>query len=124
VAHHPFICNSRRRNSVILTKMSKISEIKLKVSENKVVVYSKTYCPFCKKAKSALGETGLKDYVLFELDTMDDGDAYQDALKEITGARSVPRVFIGGKFVGGGDDVKSLHSRGELKKMLVECGAL
>ncbi|XP_015761622.1 PREDICTED: glutaredoxin-like [Acropora digitifera] len=104
--------------------MSKISEIKLKVSENKVVVYSKTYCPFCKKAKSALGETGLKDYVLFELDTMDEGDAYQDALKEITGARSVPRVFIGGKFVGGGDDVKALHSRGELKKMLVECGAL
>ena len=94
MAHHPFICNSRRRNSVILTKMSKISEIKLKVSENKVVVYSKTYCPFCKKAKSALGETGLKDYVLFELDTMDDGDAYQDALKEITGARSVSVVTL------------------------------
>ena len=36
----------------------------------------------------------------------------------------VPRVFIGGKFVGGGDDVKALHSRGELKKMLAECGAL
>lgn len=94
MAHHPLICNSRRSSPAVLAKMSKISEIKLKVSENKVVVYSKTYCPFCKKAKSALGETGLKDYVLFELDTMDDGDAYQDALKEITGARSVSVVAL------------------------------
>lgn len=74
--------------------MSKVSEIKLKISENKVVVYSKTYCPFCKKAKTALGETGLKDYVLIELDTMDDGEVYQDALKEITGARSVSFVTL------------------------------
>lgn len=25
-------------------------------------------------------------------------------LQEITGGRSVPRVFVGGKFIGGGDD--------------------
>ena len=74
--------------------MSKVSEIKLKISENKVVVYSKTYCPFCKKAKTALDETGLKDYVLIELDTMDDCEAYQDSLKQITGARSVSFVTL------------------------------
>lgn len=31
-------------------------------------------------------------------------DTIQDYLKTKTGARSVPRVFINGKFFGGGDD--------------------
>ena len=36
----------------------------------------------------------------------------------------VPRVFIGGKFVGGGDDVKKLQDTGKLKPMLQDAGAL
>jgi glutaredoxin len=32
----------------------------------------------------------------------------QDALAQVTGARTVPRVFIGTKFVGGGDDTTRL----------------
>ena len=36
----------------------------------------------------------------------------------------VPRVFIDGKFVGGGDDVKQLQASGKLKPMLREAGAL
>ena len=43
---------------------------------------------------------------------------YQDILKEITGARSVPRVFLDGKFIGGGDDVEKLFKSGELAKKL------
>ena len=78
-------------------KMSgKVEEVKLKVSSNKVVVYSKTYCPYCTKAKSALANAGLKDYVLIELDEMDDGAEFQDALQKITGARSVSRVLFYG----------------------------
>ena len=69
--------------------MSKVEEIKLKISSNNVVVYSKTYCPFCKKAKSALEDAGLKEYVVIELDEIEDGAAFQDALQQITGARSV-----------------------------------
>ena len=37
-----------------------------------------------------------------QLDGRADMDDIQDALKDITGARSVPRVFVGGQFVGGG----------------------
>ena len=39
-------------------------------------------------------------------------------------ARSVPRVFVGGKFIGGGDDTAALHSRGELKSKLEAAGAI
>ncbi len=38
-----------------------------KVKTNKVMVFSKSYCPFCKMAKEALNETGVK-YGLVELD--------------------------------------------------------
>ena len=33
-------------------------------------------------------------------------------------------MFIGGKFVGGGDDVKKLADQGKLKPMLQAAGAL
>lgn len=68
--------------------MSK-AHVELQIKDNKVVVFSKTYCPFCKKAKEALSSTGLKDYALVELDERDDGDEIQDILKGITGGRSV-----------------------------------
>jgi glutaredoxin 3 len=59
-----------------------------------------------------------------ELDERDDGNAIQDYLGQLTGGRSVPRVFVGGKFIGGGDDTVALHNKGELKKKLEEAGAL
>jgi glutaredoxin 3 len=36
----------------------------------------------------------------------------------MTGARSVPRVFVDGNFIGGGTDVKKLYETGALAKML------
>jgi glutaredoxin len=42
-----------------------------------------------------------------QLDQRADGDAIQDALQQITGGRSVPRVFVDGTFIGGGDDTVS-----------------
>jgi glutaredoxin-related protein len=47
-----------------------------------------------------------------QLDLRDDGEDIQAALGEITGARSVPRVFVGGKFIG--EDVSLSLSAREL----------
>jgi len=38
----------------------------------------------------------------------------QDVLKRMTGARSVPRVFINGKCIGGGDETAALQKKGKL----------
>jgi glutaredoxin 3 len=48
----------------------------------------------------------------------------QEYLQEITGGRSVPRVFVGGKFIGGGDDTARLKRSGELQVILQQAGAL
>merc|ERR1719495_3001849 len=53
-----------------------------------------------------------------EIENRDDCDQIQDYLKRLTGARSVPRVFINKKFVGGGSEMKELAKSGELEKLL------
>mmetsp|Transcript_23396 Transcript_23396/g.59159 ORF Transcript_23396/g.59159 Transcript_23396/m.59159 type:complete len:154 (-) Transcript_23396:233-694(-) len=87
------------------------------IKGSKVMVFSKTWCPFCIKAKKALDSVGAK-YSVMELDDREDGGEIQDVFVELTGARSVPRVFIDGKFVGGGDDIVRLMNSGELEKMV------
>ncbi|KFM26201.1 Glutaredoxin-C4 [Auxenochlorella protothecoides] len=100
--------------------------VKQTISETRVVVFSKTFCPYCKKAKAALASVGLKGDALkvIELDTREDGNAIQDALLELTGGRSVPRVFIDGDFFGGGDDTDAAAKSGKLAELLRSKGIL
>ncbi|XP_046839491.1 glutaredoxin-like [Xenia sp. Carnegie-2017] len=118
-----------RRQSRLICSISKkmgnkTDWVEAQIKGNKVVVFSKTYCPFCDMAKKALAEVGLSDYLLYELDNRDDGEEIMDILKRITGGRTVPRVFIGGKFVGGGSEVRDFQKSGELVSMLKSAGAL
>ena len=68
-----------------------------------------------------LGSTGYK---VVELDQRDDGSDILDYMLELTGGRTVPRVFIDGEFIGGADDTAALDESGKLKIMLKEKGIL
>ena len=46
------------------------------IEENKVAVFSKSFCPYCHMAKEALNETGVK-YKVIELDTPEYGELLQ-----------------------------------------------
>nr|AFC37789.1 glutaredoxin 1 [Aphelenchoides fragariae] len=96
------------------------------IKQYKVVGFSKSYCPYCKKAKEALDSYKFKEgaFGWIEIEDRKDMDEIQDYLKELTGARSVPRVFINQKFFGGGDDTKAAHSNGKLEKALQEAQAI
>ena len=87
------------------------------IESHRVVVISKTFCPFCKNAKSSLKSAGI-DFKAFEIESNPDMSAIQDELKNITGARSVPRVFIDQKFFGGGDDTVAGVRSGKIQKLL------
>ncbi|XP_071455208.1 glutaredoxin-1-like [Hetaerina americana] len=88
-----------------------------KIQGDKVVLFSKSTCPYCDQAKDLFTSLGYK-YTAYELDTMPNCSDIQDYLKEKTGARTVPRVFIGGKCIGGASDTKQLHNAGKLKALL------
>nr|AAL04507.1 glutaredoxin [Tilia platyphyllos] len=93
------------------------------VSGNPVVVFSKSYCPFCVSVKQLLEQIGAS-FKAIELDNESDGSEIQAALAEWTGQRTVPNVFIGGKHIGGCDSTTAMHKNGKLIPLLTEAGAV
>ena len=98
--------------------MSAAADIaKQAIDSNAIMVFSKTYCPYCTRAKNALSELNLK-YEVYELDVRSDGDAIQKALLDLTGQRTVPNVFVRGNHVGGCDKTLAAIADGSLQRML------
>nr|ACZ05049.1 putative glutaredoxin [Polygonatum sibiricum] len=93
------------------------------VSTNSVVVFSKSYCPYCVDVKKLLSELGAT-FKAIELDTESDGGKIQGALAQWTKQRTVPNVFIGGKHIGGCDATMGMHKDGKLVPLLTEAGAV
>ncbi|CAK7345590.1 unnamed protein product [Dovyalis caffra] len=91
--------------------------VKKTISSHQIVIFSKSYCPYCKRAKGVFKELNQKPHVI-ELDQREDGHDIQDALGEIFGRRTVPQVFIDGKHIGGSDDTMEAYESGELAKRL------
>lgn len=87
------------------------------IGSTNVVVFSKTYCPFCKATKSLMEDLKI-DAKIIELDEIDNGAAIQDALKDLTGQRTVPNVFIKGQHLGGNDVTQAAAKSGKLQKLL------
>jgi glutaredoxin 3 len=84
--------------SVPSSDLSVADHIQELIHKYPVVVFSKSYCPYSKKAKDILSKYKLdKNYHVVELDQLPSKtDEYQDELGKLTGARTVPRVFING----------------------------
>lgn len=91
--------------------------VKRTVSSHNIVIFSKSYCPYCRRAKAVFKELKQVPHVI-ELDQRDDGSNIQDALGHIVGRRTVPQVFIKGKHIGGSDDTVEAYENGELAKLL------
>ncbi|KAK6628004.1 hypothetical protein RUM43_002100 [Polyplax serrata] len=87
------------------------------ITRDEIVIFSKTYCPYCKMAKEIFDNLNRK-YTVIELDKREDGSAIQTVLGQMTGVRTVPRVFLNGRCIGGGNDIKSLYESGRLMDML------
>eukprot|EP00794_Sanderia_malayensis_P006227 gene6227-6943_t len=87
------------------------------IAENVVMIFSKSYCPFCKKVKALFESLGVA-YNALELDIEANGEAIQAELANKTGQKTVPNVFIKGNHVGGADSVTKAHSEGKLLQML------
>ncbi|GJX65711.1 monothiol glutaredoxin-S10 [Tanacetum coccineum] len=68
--------------------------VKKTVSDNPVVVYSKTWCSYSMEVKSLFNRLGVQPLVV-ELDQMGaQGPQLQKVLERLTGQHTVPNVFI------------------------------
>jgi glutaredoxin 3 len=87
------------------------------IKSSKIMVFSKTYCPYCKKAKEAISKiTSL--YSVCELDVVSDGAEMQAALLDMTGQKTVPNIFVNGKHIGGCDSTVAAIASGEFQKLI------
>lgn len=81
---------------------------------SKVTIYSKSYCPYCDRAKALFKSKG----VAFDEIMLDDKDDEFAQLKQKTGLMTVPQIFINDTLVGGYTDLAALDREGKLDPML------
>jgi len=79
-----------------------------------VKIYTKSYCPYCKRAKALLDQ---KKIPYQEIDIENDSDGAEKLFAQ-TGFRTVPQIFIGDECIGGSDDLYALEKKGELATRL------
>jgi glutaredoxin-like protein len=75
-----------------------------------VVIFAKVGCPHCARAKALLDKAGL----VYEEVTLGKGIT-SSTLRAVSGAGTAPQVFIGGKLIGGADELER-HFAGNQKK--------
>lgn len=88
------------------------NEIEQYIKANSIMIFSKSYCPFCNKVKDMFTSKGLT-FKSIELDEMgQQGANIQAALLQKTGQKTVPSVFFNSKHIGGCDDTMGAAQRG------------
>ncbi len=80
-----------------------------------ITIYSKSWCPYCDRAKSLLASKGQE---WSEIDVEADPARLSEMIQRSGGRRTVPQIFIGERYVGGFDELAALQGAGELDKLL------
>ncbi|GAA5913717.1 hypothetical protein JCM8208_003864 [Rhodotorula glutinis] len=88
-----------------------------------VVVFSKTTCPYSKRAKERLERLGLRPAMhVVEVDQRPDMPQLKALLRRRTNHATWPNIIVGSRSIGGADDLERLLDSGELGEMLDEVG--
>lgn len=97
-------------------KENETSDINTKptASNNKVVIYTTRFCPYCIRAKALLTQKNVP----FEEIAVDSDRARYGEMMAKSGRTSVPQIWIGDFHVGGCDELHALERAGKLDKLL------
>ncbi|KAK0505129.1 thioredoxin-like protein [Armillaria luteobubalina] len=88
-----------------------------------LVVFSKSYCQFSKRAKTLLESLELDPPMrVIEVDLRDDSIQLKSLLTRLTSHSTFPNVILRGTSIGGSDDLAKLHAEGKLKGILEGAG--
>jgi glutaredoxin len=89
-----------------------------------VVIFSKSYCHYSKRAKGILLDKYVIDPTPFvvELDYHPLGKQIQANLEDMTGRKTVPNVLISGKSIGGSDEIVALDDQHALVDKIKSIG--
>ena len=90
------------------------------IAENEVVLFMKgnAMMPQCGYSKRAVGLIGQYRDDVATVDTLQNLEAFREALDEHSGWDTIPQTFVDGEFIGGSDILAELDERGELAAKL------
>lgn len=80
----------------------------------KIEIYTKSYCPYCDRAKELLR---IKGATFTEYDVTTD-PAGEREMRARSGRETVPEIFVDGRLLGGCADLFELDERGQLDALL------
>lgn len=81
-----------------------------------ITLYTKGYCPFCKRAKTLLTQQGITDWTEYDLEL--EPNRLNEMLTRSSGHRTVPQIFIDNEHIGGSDDLYDLIASGKFEAVL------
>ncbi len=98
-------------------------EIQETVRSKPVVLYGLEWCEFCWSVRRMFQEAGI-DYEAIDLDSAtyqaeDRGGKLRAALRQITGAPTIPQIFVGGTHIGGATETFDAYNSGTLEALLI-----
>lgn len=75
-----------------------------------VTVFSRSGCPHCVRAKTGLREAGI------EFESLELNNEFTDrTLRAVSGATTVPQVFVNGELIDGADELETWLSADQHK---------
>lgn len=80
-----------------------------------VTLYTRTYCPYSRRAKEILRTKGIEFH---EIDIERDPSREAEMIERAAGRDTVPEIFIEGHHIGGCDELEMLEAEGQLDAML------
>jgi glutaredoxin 3 len=84
------------------------------MSTSGVVVYSTTYCGFCRRAEDLLRREGIP---FATVDVTGDVSARAALVERAGGRRTVPVIFVDGEAIGGYQELAAMVRAGGLKHL-------
>ncbi|QDJ95014.1 nonessential glutaredoxin [Hypsugopox virus] len=86
-----------------------------KLKNDRITIFVKEGCPFCKRAIDFLTQRQFRKYKLSIYDIAEFDNEYElrDYFYTLTGANTVPRIFVGTESIGGYSDMMELYQTGE-----------
>jgi len=80
----------------------------------KIEMYSTSWCGYCVRARALLQRKGA-EFVEISIERHPER---RDEMIERSGRRTVPQIFIGGRHIGGSDELHELDRAGGLDPLL------
>ena len=81
----------------------------------KVEIYTTPFCPYCDRARALLARKGVS---FEEMDAPHGSAARRYAIERSGGRTTVPQIFVGGRAIGGSDELSALDRAGKLDALL------